>query len=161
MDGLKAGDIVIVARDGWGFGDSHLGLEYTIKGVKSQSKDARYRDEYQLEGMGDKYHYSPSFILKKDVPKNTKEEEEEEENPNIKMITTFVPTWAKYMAMDRFGAWFVFSEEPCIMGSKGKEDWAKKGGNPIDTTAPRFRAKIGECDPNEIEVPWQETLHEV
>ena len=151
MSKFNVGDEVKVTHSGTGFVSADLGNLYTIISVDPIG---------YFGGIG--YEVTPpysqvvgekSFTLVKSAP-------EVLENTNIKMITTFVPTWAKYMAMDSFGAWFVFNEEPVISTGE-KPDWCKKGGNPVEENPPRFRAKIGECDPTQIEVPWQETLHEI
>ena len=73
----------------------------------------------------------------------------ENDNPNVKMITTFVPTWAKYMAMNSMGGWCVYSQAP----TRGRKLWVKS-----------YESKklyIGKCDPKELQVDWKDTLHEV
>jgi len=70
-------------------------------------------------------------------------------NSNVKIINTLVPSWAKWMAMDKNGKWCVFSEKP----REGNTQWLR--GSRCS------KAVSGNCDPKDIEVNWKETLHEI
>ena len=82
------------------------------------------------------------------------EDEQPITNANVKMITTFVPAWAKWMAMDKNGSWYVFEKKPILYTNSWIID------DEIDTTSTEI-FKIGRCDPKDIEVDWKETLHEI
>lgn len=139
---FKIGDKVEVIASGYGMGPEEVGNVYTI----ASCHDGSYykTEEAQKDGTKLHIHWKTFALVEKEVPKNT----HEEDNPNIKMITTFVPTWAKYMAMNSVGGWVVYSHIPFC----GDKLWKKSEGKKL---------YIGKCDPNEIEVPWQETLHEI
>ena len=77
------------------------------------------------------------------------EEEQPITNANVKMITTFVPTWAKWMAMSSFGVWHVYADKP----RRAEGTW--------DSCSSGSFVAVGRCDPKDIIADWKETLHEV
>ena len=140
---FEVGDRVAVAVSGWGFGDTSVGKHLTIKAV-SDNKYFKSEGCQVVEKIGDnkdtRWYGVKSFLLieKAYVPKNN----------NVKMITTFVPTWAKWMAMDKQGYWIVLSKKP-IANTDGH--WVSRAK--IE--------KVGRCNPKDITVDWKETLHKI
>ena len=140
----SVGDEVVISASGWGFGSDDKGTRVIIEEVIPNSY-GKNKTGYKVSKYGDKTGAGPSFTLIEEVPKNT---HDKEDNPNIKIIQTFVPSWAKWMAMDANGQWRVYNNKP----NSGTKQWIGKGGKKVI---------CGKCNPGDIEVDWKETLHEV
>jgi len=151
---FNIGDKVKVITSGWGFG---IGDVKRILTIKSSSNAGYFEGEgYQVEektaSSGEKHWFgvkSFTLIEKANVPKN----------PNVKIINTFVPSWAKWMAMDKSGKWHVYSHEPEPTGGTVREGcFAFKVDDALIETTFLI---VGQCNPKDIEVDWKETLHEI
>ena len=145
MKVFKAGDkIRCINLDGWvASTECQIGNIYTI-----QAYDKKDRLSLQLCEDKNGYFLSEnSFELVESA-----EEEQPITNANVKMITTFVPTWARWMAMDASGSWIVSSSE--LKPNIRARNW--------DKITPKTKiCKVGWCDITSIQVDWKETLHEV
>jgi len=144
----KAGDKVrCINLDGWvasttcKVGDIYttckVGDIYTIQVC---NKNERLSIKLQ-EDVNNLFLDGRSFELVKEenVPKN----------PNVKIINTFVPSWAKWMAMSKSGVWHVYADKP----ETSNKCWSATEGSSLVT--------VGRCQPRDIEVDWKETLHEI
>ena len=141
---FEIGDKVKVTHAGSGFGEDKMGYEYTIR---SSAPDTYFGDEgYQVNATDINPHHDGwvgvrSFTLIEGVSVLN--------SLNVKMITTFVPAWAKWMAMSSFGVWHVYADRP----RRAEGTW--------DSCSSGSFVAVGRCGPKDITVDWKETLHEI
>jgi len=144
---FEIGDKVKVIHSGSGFAGNCIDNVYTL--IDADKVGYFGTEGYVTDGINiNKGHNgwvgvkSFELVEEADVPKNS----------NVKIINTFVPSWAKWMAMDNLGNWIVFNIEPVPYIDKGK--WIGRGPKLLS-------CKVGMCDPKDISADWKETLHEI
>lgn len=144
MSKFNPGDRVVVVSSGWGFPDEEVGRIYTIE--KYEPNIDRYKTvEPHADGTDRRRASAHTFALLQE----SSPEEQPQANPNVKLISTYVPSEYKWMAMDADGEWYCYASKP----AKQISTWKNRSESTL--------ISVGKCDPEDINIPWYNTLHKI